>query len=149
MSRAEKNRRAEAILMRMGLKDCADNVIGNDLIKGISGGEKRRVSIAIQILTNPLVLLLDEPTSGLDAFTANSIMSVLLGLAAEGRTLILTIHQSRSDLFEHFGNVLLLARGGSPCYAGPGSNMLPHFAALGYTCPTTTNPADFALDLIT
>lgn len=149
MSRAEKRRRAEAILMRMGLKDCADNVIGNDLIKGISGGEKRRVSIAIQILTDPLVLLLDEPTSGLDAFTANSIMSVLQGLAAEGRTLILTIHQSRSDLFKHFGTVLLLARGGSPCYAGPGSNMLPHFTALGHPCPTTTNPADFALDLIT
>ncbi|MAD86793.1 MAG: hypothetical protein CL912_27865 [Deltaproteobacteria bacterium] len=149
MTTAQKNQRAEEILMKLGLKDCADNLIGSDTVKGISGGEKRRVSIAVQILTDPRVLLLDEPTSGLDAFTASSIMEVLQGLAQEGRTLILTIHQSRSDLFQKFGNVLLLARGGSPVYAGNGAGLLPHFDSLGYPCPTTTNPADFALDLIT
>ena len=74
---------------------------------------------------------------------------MLRSLAEEGRTIVLTIHQSRSDLFKHFGNVLLLARGGSPVYAGRGSEMVPHFSALGYECPRTTNPADFALDLIT
>jgi ABC-type multidrug transport system ATPase subunit len=149
MTREEKNRRAEEILHRMGLKECADNLIGSDLIKGISGGEKRRVSIAIQILTDPKVLLLDEPTSGLDAFTAMSIIELLRSLAAEGRTLILTLHQSRSDLFTHFSQVLLLARGGYPVYAGRGETMLAHFAALGHDCPRTTNPADFVLDLIT
>ena len=149
MSREEKNRRAEEILYKMGLKECADNLIGSELIKGISGGEKRRVTIAIQILTDPKVLLLDEPTSGLDAFTAMSIIEVLQGLAAEGRTLIMTIHQSRSDLFSHFSQVLLLGRGGYPVYAGPGEQMLPHFAKLGHECPRTTNPADFVLDLIT
>ncbi|PGH12369.1 hypothetical protein AJ79_04317 [Helicocarpus griseus UAMH5409] len=149
MSKEEKNRRAEDILLRMGLKDCANNLIGSDLIKGISGGEKRRVTIAIQILTDPKVLLLDEPTSGLDAFTATSIIDVLNGLAAEGRTLILTIHQSRSDIFHYFHNILLLARGGNPVYAGKGADMLPHFERLGYPCPKTTNPADFVLDLIT
>ncbi|PGH21586.1 hypothetical protein AJ80_03146 [Polytolypa hystricis UAMH7299] len=149
MSKAEKNQRAEEILLKMGLKDCANNLIGSDLVKGISGGEKRRVTIAIQILTDPKVLLLDEPTSGLDAFTATSIIDVLNGLAAEGRTLILTIHQSRSDLFHYFDNILLLARGGHPVYAGKGTEMLPHFSKLGYPCPKTTNPADFVLDLIT
>lgn len=99
MSTEEKYQRAEEVLLKMGLKDCADNLIGSDLIKGVSGGEKRRVSIAVQVLTDPRVLLLDEPTSGLDAFTASSIMEVLQGLANEGRTLILTIHQARSDLF--------------------------------------------------
>lgn len=149
MTREEKNRRAEEILFKMGLKECADNLIGSELIKGISGGEKRRVTIAIQILTDPKVLLLDEPTSGLDAFTAMSIIEVLQGLAAEGRTLIMTIHQSRSDLFSHFSQVLLLARGGFPVYAGQGQQMLSHFANLGHECPKTTNPADFVLDLIT
>lgn len=149
MTRQQKHQRAEEVLMKLGLKDCADNLIGSDAIKGISGGEKRRVSIAVQILTDPRVLLLDEPTSGLDAFTASSIMEVLQGLANEGRTLILTIHQSRSDLFKQFGNVLLLARGGSAVYAGSAAEMLPHFEKLGFPCPTTTNPADFALDLIT
>ncbi|KAI9147605.1 ABC transporter ATP-binding protein/permease [Paramyrothecium foliicola] len=149
MSKEEKNRRAEDVLMKMGLKDCADNLIGNELVKGISGGEKRRVSIAVQVLTDPRILLLDEPTSGLDAFTASSIMEVLQGLANEGRTLILTIHQARSDMFKHFGNVLLLSRGGLTVYAGPGRNMLGYFATQGYDCPQHTNPADFALDMIT
>jgi ABC-type multidrug transport system ATPase subunit len=149
MSKEQKMQRAEEILLKMGLKDCADNLIGNDLIKGISGGEKRRVTIAVQILTEPRVLLLDEPLSGLDAFTALSIVDVLRGLSQEGRTLIVTIHQPRSDLFAHFGNILLLARGGYPIFAGPADNMLPHFAAQGYECPQHINPADFALDLIT
>ncbi|KAF5023394.1 hypothetical protein F66182_4551 [Fusarium sp. NRRL 66182] len=149
MSKEEKNRRAEEVLLKMGLKDCADNLIGGELVKGISGGEKRRVSIAVQVLTDPRILLLDEPTSGLDAFTANSIMEVLQGLANEGRTLILTIHQARSDLFREFGNVLLLARGGSQVYSGPGKKMLGYLAHQGYECPEHTNPADFALDMIT
>lgn len=149
MSKEEKNRRAEEVLLKMGLKDCADNLIGGELVKGISGGEKRRVSIAVQVLTDPRILLLDEPTSGLDAFTANSIMEVLQGLANEGRTLILTIHQARSDLFREFGNVLLLARGGSQVYSGPGKDMLGYLARHGYDCPQHTNPADFALDMIT
>ena len=149
MSTEEKYQRAEEVLLKMGLKDCADNLIGSDLIKGISGGEKRRVSIAVQVLTDPRVLLLDEPTSGLDAFTASSIMEVLQGLANEGRTLILTIHQARSDLFKHFGNVLLLSRGGWPVYAGLGKDMLGYFLRNGYECPKHTNPADFALDMIT
>ena len=149
MSKQEKQQKAESILMKMGLRDCANTLVGNEMVKGISGGEKRRVTIAIQILTDPRVLFLDEPTSGLDAFTASSIIEVLRGLAEEGRTLVLTIHQSRSDLFQYFTNIVLLARGGSPVYSGKGSLMLPHFASLGFNCPTTTNPADFALDLIT
>lgn len=149
MSKEQKIQRAEEILLKMGLKDCADNLIGNDLVKGISGGEKRRVTIAVQILTEPRVLLLDEPLSGLDAFTALSIVDVLRGLSHEGRTLVVTIHQPRSDLFAHFGNVLLLARGGHPIYTGRAGDMLPHFAAQGYECPRHINPADFALDLIT
>ncbi|KAF7562072.1 hypothetical protein G7046_g2065 [Stylonectria norvegica] len=149
MGKEEKTRRAEEVLLKMGLKDCADNLIGSDLIKGISGGEKRRVSIAVQVLTDPRILLLDEPTSGLDAFTANSIMEVLQGLANEGRTVILTIHQARSDLFKQFGNILLLARGGSPAYAGPAKSLLGYLSKQGYECPQHTNPADFALDMIT
>ena len=149
LSKVEKQQRAESVLLKMGLRDCADNLVGNDVTKGISGGEKRRVTIATQILTDPRVLFLDEPTSGLDAFTASSIIEVLRGLAQEGRTLVFTVHQSRSDLFQFFHNVLLLTREGYPVYAGKGSSMLPHFASLGFDCPTTTNPADFALDLIT
>ena len=62
--------------------------------------------------------------------------------------MIATIHQSRSDLFPHFGSVLLLAKGGQVAYSGRGSDMLQHFASLGHICPSTTNPADFALDMV-
>jgi ABC-type multidrug transport system ATPase subunit len=149
MSKKEKHRRAEDVLFKMGLKDCANYLIGSDHVKGISGGEKRRVTIAIQLLTDPKILLLDEPTSGLDAFTAQSIMDLLRNLAQEGRTIILAIHQSRSNLWPTFRNVLLLTRGGYTIYAGPGSDMLNYFASLGFKCPEKANPADFALDLVT
>ncbi|KIV96500.1 hypothetical protein, variant [Exophiala mesophila] len=144
----QKIQRAEAVLLKLGLKDCADTLIGSELVKGISGGEKRRVSIAIQILTDPRVLLLDEPTSGLDAFTAFSIIEVLKSLADEGRTIIFSIHQPRSDMFKQFGGILLLAKGGEVVYTGPVSGMLPYFDNSGFVCMESANPADFALDLL-
>ena len=150
MSKSEKINRAESVLLQLNLRDCADNLIGNTTQKGISKGEQRRVTIAVQLLTDPIILILDEPTSGLDAFTATSIIDVLRRLASEGnKTIILTIHQARSDLFRYFDHILLLARGGQPVYAGKGQSMIAYFSALGYDCPQTTNPADFALDLIT
>ncbi|KAF9046944.1 hypothetical protein BDZ89DRAFT_1155194 [Hymenopellis radicata] len=148
MSRAEKVRKADEVLDKMGLRECAETLIGSELQKGISGGEKRRVSIAVQVLTEPQVLMLDEPTSGLDAFTASSIMDVLNQLASEGRTIITTLHQSSSQLFNHFGNILLLTKGGRVAYSGPGDDMLTYMAGVGFKCPSTMNPADFALDVV-
>lgn len=148
LSHKQKIERAESVLLKLGLKDCADTLIGNDLVKGISGGEKRRVSIAVQILTDPRVLLLDEPTSGLDAFTAFSIIEVLKSLATEGRTIIFSIHQPRSDMFKEFGGVLLLAKGGDVMYNGQASDMLSTLARQGHVCPESANPADFALDIV-
>ncbi|KPI40246.1 putative ABC transporter ATP-binding protein/permease [Cyphellophora attinorum] len=144
----EKLRRAEDVLLKLGLKDCADTLIGDAFMKGISGGEKRRVSIAIQILTSPSILLLDEPTSGLDSFTAASILEVLQGLADEDRTIIFTIHQPRSDLYRQFGSMLLLAKGGHVVYSGAASDMVAYFDDLGHKCPEHANPADFTIDLV-
>lgn len=149
MTKVEKIAKADEVMVKLGLKAVANNVVGDSLTKGISGGEKRRVSIAIQILTDPKILLLDEPTSGLDAFTASSIIEVLQKMAMESRTIVLTVHQARSDIYPQFGNILLLARGGFPVYAGKGDEMLSYFQRLGHECPESTNPADFALDLIT
>jgi ABC-type multidrug transport system ATPase subunit len=149
MTSQQKESKAEEVLLKMGLRDCADVAIGSEFVKGISGGQKRRVTIAVQILTEPRILLLDEPTSGLDAFTAASILTVLRGLADEGRTVVCTIHQSRNEVFEKFGNLLLLARGGYTAYSGPAARMLSYFSSLGYECPRDVNPADFALDLVT
>lgn len=85
---------------------------------------------------------------GLDAFTASSILDVLSGLAAEGRTVIITIHQSRSELFHQFGNLLLLAKGGRVAYSGKASSMISYFGQLGYRCPSNCNPSDWAMDLV-
>ncbi|KAK9486663.1 P-loop containing nucleoside triphosphate hydrolase protein [Lipomyces starkeyi] len=149
LSKDQVRARVEEVILKMGLKDCADTPVGSELVKGISGGEKRRVSISVQLLNEPKVLLLDEPTSGLDSFTAASILMVLKGLAEEGRTIVCTIHQPRSDLFSFFGNILLLAKGGRAAYTGAGKEeVLKYFADCGYTCPPLTNPADHILDLV-
>ena len=91
------------LIRQTGLVDCADTLIGSEYVKGISGGEKRRVSIAIQLLSRPKVLFLDEPTSGLDSSTAETILTLLGELAKENNTtIILTIHQPSEQLFYKF-----------------------------------------------
>ncbi|KAK0468631.1 P-loop containing nucleoside triphosphate hydrolase protein [Armillaria novae-zelandiae] len=148
MSKEEQRQRVDEVILKMGLKECRYTLIGNELLKGISGGEKRRVSIAVQVLTEPQVLVLDEPTSGLDAFTATSILDVLAQLAKEGRTIITTLHQSSSELYKRFGNVLLLVKGGRVAYSGPANKMLEYMSSVGFECPSMMNPADFALDVV-
>jgi ABC-type multidrug transport system ATPase subunit len=146
---ADRAARVADLILSLGLQGCADTLIGSDAVRGISGGEKRRLALAVQILNDPQVLLIDEPTSGLDAFTANSIMQLLYDIAKEGRTVIVAIHQPRSDLFAYFGNILLLSEDGHTIYSGLARNMIAYFAEAGHECPQQTNPADFALDLTT
>ena len=80
----------DEVILELGLKECADTRIGNDIHKGCSGGEKRRTSIGVQLLANPSVLFLDEPTTGLDATSAHQLVRTLKGLAKKGRTIITT-----------------------------------------------------------
>lgn len=147
MSKERKYARAEEVLNMLGLKDCADIVVGGEFLKGISGGEKRRLSLAVQMIGDPNILVIDEPTSGLDAFIAMGIMTTLKELANSGRTIICSIHQPRSDIFDQaFDNILLLTRGGRVAYSGRAKEVLPHFSKLGLECPTLFNPADFLID---
>ncbi|GAA6063063.1 hypothetical protein JCM10212_003008 [Sporobolomyces blumeae] len=142
------NARAEEVLRMLGLKACADNMVGGELVKGISGGEKRRLSLAVQLISDPPVLLADEPLSGLDAFTAQNVMQTLRDLASSGRTLIVSVHQPRSDIWQMFDNVLLLVKGGKSAYSGPSSGILRDFEDAGEACPANFNPADFILDVV-
>ncbi|EGG22503.1 hypothetical protein DFA_04631 [Cavenderia fasciculata] len=132
----------------LALRDCANRIIGGGGRRGISGGEARRVSIAIQMLSNPGVLFLDEPTSGLDSFSAHNLVSTLLTLSRHNKTVICTIHQPRSDIFNLFDYVLLLSKG-KVVYFGQTKHIVNHFAYLGYECPYDVNPSDYFLDLIT
>lgn len=93
----ERGRVVEEIILQLGLKECAETPIGDSIHKGCSGGEKRRVSIGVQLLSNPSVLFLDEPTTGLDATSAFQLVRTLKNLAKRGRTIITTLHQPRSE----------------------------------------------------
>lgn len=146
LSEDEKKCIVEDIILKMGLKNCANTMVGGVLIKGISGGEKRRVSIAIQLISSPKILFLDEPTSGLDSFTAASIIECLHNLTIQGTTIIMTIHQPRS--LDSFGSILLLSKGGKVAFNGTQDDLISHFAYLGFPVPELTNVADYVIDLI-
>lgn len=147
--RKQKIARAETVLRMLGLKDCADLPVGGALIKGISGGEKRRLSLAVEMINDPAVLLVDEPTSGLDSSIALSVMQVLKDIASTGRTVIATIHQPRSDIWRLADNVTLLAKGGVVAYSGKRADAVPYFTSIGWPMPSEFfNPADHLLDLV-
>jgi ABC-type multidrug transport system ATPase subunit len=130
------------------LKDAADTVIGgfSGLRKGISGGERRRVTIACILVTLPSVIILDEPTSGLDAFSAYQLLLTLSQLAKRNRTIVLSLHQPRSDAFALFTRILLLSKG-DVVYSGLTSKCLPWFKELGEEPERGTNPLDFLIDI--
>jgi len=141
--RERREKKLQKVIHEMRLGHVVDTKIGNEFIRGISGGEKRRVSIAIQMLTSPSILFLDEPTSGLDSTNAHHLVHTLLRLARKGRTIICTVHQPRSDIFKLFDQVMLLCRG-EVAYFGKAREMVDHFELMGHICPLDSNPADFA-----
>lgn len=145
-SNKEKIAQAEAVAQQLGLTRCKNSIIGGHLLRGISGGERKRVSIGQEMLINPSLLFLDEPTSGLDSTTAQRIVSTLLELALGGRTVVMTIHQPSSRLFYMFHKVLLLSEG-NPLYFGSGAEVMDYFASVGFVPSVPMNPADFLLDL--
>jgi len=147
MSNSEKQKRVEGIISRLHLDKCADTKVGGNLVRGLSGGERKRTSIGYEIITNPPLMFLDEPTSGLDSFTALSLLTTLKELASEGRTIVCTIHQPSSEIFAIFDKLLLLVRG-QPAYFGEASKSVEFFGNLGHNCPTYTNPSDYYMGLL-
>ncbi|KAM9808435.1 ATP-binding cassette sub-family G member 8 [Syngnathus typhle] len=146
-TQAQRDQRVDDVIAELRLRQCAHTRVGNDYVRGISGGERRRVSIAVQLLWNPGILILDEPTSGLDSFTAHNLVITLSRLARGNRLVLLSVHQPRSDIFQLFDLVVLLSSG-SAVYCGAAREMVPYFTALGHPCPRYCNPSDFYVDLI-
>ncbi|KAM7250324.1 hypothetical protein ACFE04_022207 [Oxalis oulophora] len=142
----EKILQAESVITQLGLTKCKNGIIGGPFVRGISGGERKRVSIGQEMLINPSLLLLDEATSGLDSTTAQKIVSTLSELAAGGRTIVMTIHQPSSRLFYMFHKVVLLCEGNA-LYYGEGSRAMDYFKSVGYEPSLTMNPSEFMLDL--
>ncbi|KAF9663411.1 hypothetical protein SADUNF_Sadunf17G0047000 [Salix dunnii] len=150
MSKAEKKERAEMTIREMGLQDAMNTRIGGWGSKGISGGQKRRVSICIEILTHPKLLFLDEPTSGLDSAASYYVMNRIARLDHKDenrRTVIASIHQPSSDVFQLFDSLCLLCAG-KVVYFGPASEANEFFTLNGFPCPTLQNPSDHFLKTI-
>jgi ABC-type multidrug transport system ATPase subunit len=138
-----RKERIEEIIEILNLQSCANTKVGDSIKKGISGGERKRTSIAMELITNPPVLFLDEPTSGLDTKNAYSVVKILYELAhLQGRTVIATIHQPSSEIFHMFDDLLLMSQG-QILYYGPASHAVEYFADRGFVCPQYTNPSDY------
>ncbi|KAH7289660.1 hypothetical protein KP509_30G013300 [Ceratopteris richardii] len=144
-SSPEKLELVEKAILEMGLSDSADTPVGNWHLRGLSGGEKRRLSIALEILTRPYVLFLDEPTSGLDSASAFFVTATLRKLARDGnRTLIASVHQPSSEVFALFDSLFLLSNGRT-VYFGNRMKAEQFFSDAGYPCPPLGNPSDHYL----
>lgn len=140
--------KVEHIILLMGLSGCENTVIRPAGMQGLSGGQMRRLSIAISLVKQPSVLFLDEPTSGLDSQSALEIMQVLANLAEAGYTILVSIHQPRQEVFGLFHQVVLLARG-NLVYAGPPMNCLHciSVATKNINSDVQINTADAIIDL--
>ncbi|XP_061084088.1 ATP-binding cassette sub-family G member 5 [Conger conger] len=134
------------VMAELSLSHVAHSVIGGRIFPGISGGERRRVSIASQLLQDPKVILLDEPTTGLDSMTANQIVVLLANLAKRDRIVIVTIHQPRSELFRVFSRIAIMSCG-ELVFCGQSGEMVDFFSEQGYECPEYCNPFDIYVDL--
>ncbi|KAL2238593.1 UNVERIFIED_CONTAM: ABC transporter G family member 15 [Sesamum indicum] len=137
----------DGTIMELGLQDCADRQIGNWQLRGLSGGEKKRLSIALEILTRPRLLFLDEPTSGLDSAAAFFVIQSIKNLARDGRTVISSIHQPSSEVFALFDDLYLLSSG-ETVYFGEAKMAVKFFAEAGFPCPSRRNPSDHFLRCI-
>eukprot|EP01064_Diplonema_japonicum_P029718 TRINITY_DN4874_c0_g1_i1.p1 TRINITY_DN4874_c0_g1~~TRINITY_DN4874_c0_g1_i1.p1 ORF type:complete len:686 (+),score=102.72 TRINITY_DN4874_c0_g1_i1:51-2108(+) len=150
----EREQSVQDVLRKLRLVKCAHTLTGSDMIPGLSGGEKKRTAIGIELISNPEFLFLDEPTSGLDSYAAWMVCDMLRRLAngeydGKLRTVVATIHQPSSECFSLFDDTILLSNGLS-VYDGPRDELDQHFSAAGHPISKNTNLADhvmFAMQL--
>lgn len=148
LSLEDKQRHVDTVIGKLGLTPARDVIIGGPKVRGVSGGERKRVTIGVELLHNPPLVFLDEPTSGLDSFQAQSVMETLRNLASNGHTVVCSIHQPRSSIYAMVDSLMLLA-GGRCAYYGPaGAFCHSYFAGLKHPVPEDFNPADHLLDVI-
>ncbi|XP_025202813.1 protein white [Melanaphis sacchari] len=140
--------RVEDVIQELSLSKCQNTIIGViGRIKGLSGGEMKRLSFASEVLTDPPLMFCDEPTSGLDSYMAQNVVSVLKSMASKGKTIICTIHQPSSEVYSMFDKILLLANGRT-AFLGSTNDAIEFFKTLGVSCPKNHNPADFFIQLL-
>lgn len=135
------------LLEGLRLEKCADSLIGSSLVRGVSGGEKKRTAVAVELITRPKMIFLDEPLSGLDSYAAWTVVQVLKELARNGCAVLCTIHQPSSEIFETFDKMICLAEGRT-CYCGGVAELTTYMSKLGKPIPVHYNPADHILFMV-
>lgn len=146
MSMEEKMSRMHAVVEDLDLSKCLDTIMGDMFKPGLSGGERKRASIACELLRDPAIIFLDEPTTGLDSSTAYSLVSMLKKYATKSNKIVIaSIHQPSSQIFFHFDKLLLLTDG-HVAYFGKTEGVVDHFHAAGIDIEENYNPADFILE---
>lgn len=143
----DPEQKTKDIIRWLGLEKCKDTRVGGGFTRGVSGGEKKRTSIALEVITDPSLIFLDEPTTGLDSKSALDVASILRMLAKNGRTIVTTIHQPSSEIMSRFDRILCLCEG-KIVYDGPPANIPTHFSEIGYPAPPLTNPADHLMSIL-
>lgn len=145
---AQKIARVDFLLKNLKLIKCQNTRIGGPLIKGVSGGERKRTSVGVELITDPSLIFLDEPTTGLDSYTATGVMTMLRDMAMkENRTVISTIHQPNTEIFFLFDFLALLARG-KIIFFGQADKSVDYFNNIGFKCPEMSNPADYFMSMM-
>ncbi|XP_073017451.1 LOW QUALITY PROTEIN: ABC transporter G family member 1-like [Primulina eburnea] len=147
LSKSKKKLRVQTLVDQLGLRNAAKTVIGDEGHRGVSGGERRRVSIGIDIIHDPILLFLDEPTSGLDSTSAFMVVKVLQRIAQSGSVVIMSIHQPSYRILGLLDKMIFLSRG-QTVYSGSPSNLPLFFSDFGHPIPDNENRTEFALDLI-
>ncbi|PVU88369.1 hypothetical protein BB561_005897 [Smittium simulii] len=146
---AMKESRVDTMIHDLMLEKCKESIVQGINGRGVSGGEKKRTSIGVEILSDPKLIMLDEPTSGLDSSNAETLVRLVKKITMDNKIIsVASIHQPSSRVFNMFDNVIILCAG-KIVYSGPVSKAIGYFESIGYSCPKYENPADFFINLIT
>ncbi|KAJ3315090.1 hypothetical protein HDV04_004231 [Boothiomyces sp. JEL0838] len=138
----------DALLKALQLDRVADSLIGDEYTRGVSGGQRKRVNIGMELGALPLAVFLDEPTSGLDSTSSLNVAVLLKNMARLGLSTIAVIHQPRLEIYNEIDDILLLIPGGRTAYLGPRENAQEYFENLGYKFDPSKNPCDILMDIV-
>ncbi|MCD7446695.1 ABC transporter G member 28 [Datura stramonium] len=148
LPKPEKVLVVERVIESLGLQAVRDSLVGTVEKRGISGGQRKRVNVGLEMVMEPSLLILDEPTSGLDSSSSQLLLRATRREALEGVNVCMVVHQPSYTLFRMFDDLILLAKGGLTVYHGPVKTVEEYFAGIGITVPDRVNPPDHFIDIL-
>nr|QVT92381.1 ABC transporter [Salvia miltiorrhiza] len=148
LEKAEKVLVVERVIESLGLQHIRDSLVGTVEKRGISGGQRKRVNVGLEMVMEPSLLILDEPTSGLDSSSSLLLLRALRREALEGVNICMVVHQPSYTLYKMFDDLILLAKGGLTVYHGPVKKVEEYFSGLGIVVPERVNPPDYYIDIL-